>query len=82
MSVAEAEDYIDGLQQRSHNAWAQTRMLSQVVHKLLTGQEFDLIFPWEESEELHVDNVMTDDDLQRLRAEAKAMEEKLNAKNK
>lgn len=48
LTLAEAQDYIKGQDRRERQSWSQTRFLCQVVHKLLTGEDFEMKFSWEE----------------------------------
>ena len=48
LTLAEAIDYIKGQDRRHRQSWCQTRLLAGVVHKLLTGEDFEMKFSWEE----------------------------------
>jgi hypothetical protein len=74
MGIHEARDYISGLNRRYRQDWERTRMQVQVFHKVQTGKDLDLEFPWEEEEKPEA----TEEDLDRLREKAKIMQELMN----
>lgn len=77
MTLAEASSYLAGQDRRARQGWEQTRLLCGMVHKVLTGEDFILEFPWDEQTE---DDVTTPEELERLRALGRQFEDKLNAK--
>lgn len=74
MSVAEAEDFAAGMAVRRRDGWEQTRVLCQLVHKVLTGKDIEMRFAWDKK----VDATMNEDELAALRARAKEMEQLMN----
>lgn len=74
MSVHEARDYIIGLNRRYRQDWERTRMEVQVLHKVQTGKDLDLEFPWEIEEKPEV----TEEEMERLRDKAKIMQDIMN----
>ena len=64
-----------GQDRRCRQQWEMTRLLAGLVYKVLTGDDYDLQFPWDESDE---SEHMTDKDLEEMRAKARAIEEWAN----
>ena len=77
MTLAEASSYLAGQDRRARQGWEQTRLLGGLIYKVLTGEDWDIRFPWDENEET---DVTTPEDLERLRALGRQFEDKLNAK--
>lgn len=77
MGVPEARDYIVGLNRRYRQDWERTRMLSQVFHKVQTGKDLDIEFPWEIEDKPEV----TEEEIEALRKKAKVMENLMNKGN-
>lgn len=77
MGVPEARDYIVGLNRRYRQDWERTRMLSQVFHKVQTGKDLDIEFPWEIEDKPEV----TEEEIEALREKAKVMENLINKGN-
>ena len=75
MGVSEATDYIIGLNRRYRQDWERTRMGVQVFHKVQTGKDLDLEFPWEIQEKPEA----TEEEMKALRDKAKAMEKLMNS---
>jgi len=80
MSVAEAVSYMRGLNRRSRQQWEQTRLLAGLVYKVLTGEDIDMEFPWDDEvrDEQEDDSRMTREEQQEMWAKARAMEEMVN----
>lgn len=74
MSIHEARDYIIGLNRRYRQDWERTRMEVQVLHKVQTGKDLDLEFPWEKEEKPEA----TEEEIERLREKAKMMQDLIN----
>lgn len=74
MSVTEARDYIEGMNRRYRQDWERTRLEAQVFHKVQTGKDFELEFPWEIEEKPE----MTEEELESLRSKARMMEQLMN----
>ena len=75
MSPAETEDFILGLARRGRGGWEQSAMLARVVHKVLTGKNLDLTFPWQEERRNDTSELPTEEELQALSAKAAKAEE-------
>lgn len=75
MGVGEASSYMCGQDRRSRQSWEQTRMLCGLVHKVLTGKDLDLAFPWDEPD---CESAPTDEELARLRSLAREAERQRN----
>ena len=80
LTLAEAQDYIKGQDRRERQSWSQTRFLCQVVHKLLTGEDFEMKFSWEEEEPKKSEEEMSEEERQWEEIKRKA--EEYNSKNK
>jgi hypothetical protein len=77
MSFIEVESFLDGLNRES---WEQTRLLGYIIaqsNSTKTLKQTDILrFPWDEEEKK--DTSVTNEDMKRLRAKAKALESQLN----
>ena len=80
MSFIEVESFLDGLNRRNREAWEQTRLLGYIIaqsNSTKTLKQTDILrFPWDEEEKK--DTSVTNEDMKRLRAKAKAFESQLN----
>ena len=80
MDFIEVESFIDGLNRRNREAWEQTRLLGFIIaqsNSTKTLKQTDILrFPWDEEEKK--DTIVTDEEMQRLRAKAKEVESQLN----
>lgn len=74
MSIHEARDYIIGLNRRYRQDWERTRMEVQVLHKVQTGKDLNLEFPWETEAAPEA----TEEEIERLREKAKMMQNLMN----
>ena len=77
MTLAEAYSYLAGQDRRTRQSWEQTRLLCGLVYKVLTGDDFEMEFPWDEQRE---EQTTTPEELERLRAMARQAEAAANAK--
>lgn len=77
MSVGEVRDYIEGLNRRYRQDWERTRLTAQVFHKVQTGKDLELEFPWEVEEKPEA----TEEEMEALREKAKFMEKIMNKEN-
>lgn len=77
MTLAETNSYLSGQDRRARQSWEQTRLLGGLIHKVLTGEDWDMAFPWDDEREAVVN---TPEDLERLRALGRHMEAVMNAK--
>lgn len=75
MGISEAKDYVIGLNRRYRQDWERTRMEVQVFHKVQTGKDLDIEFPWEIQEKPEA----TEEEMKALRDKAKAMERIMNS---
>ena len=65
-----------GQDRRCRQQWEQTRLLAGLVYEILTGEDYDLPFPWDESAaEI---KRMSSDELENMQAKARAMEKWMN----
>ena len=48
MTMAEAVSYMRGQDRRCRQQWEQTRELAGLVYKVLTGEEYNRPFPWDD----------------------------------
>lgn len=80
MSVAEAVDYIAGMRKRERQSWEQTRLLAEIVCKVMTGEGLDMELPWDKER----GDVETEEEKQAaltdLRERAKEMEQMMRVK--
>ena len=80
MSFIEVESFLDGLNRRNRESWEQTRLLGYIIaqsNSTKTLKQTDILrFPWDEEEKK--DTSVTNEDMKRLRAKAKALESQLN----
>lgn len=80
MDFIEAESFLDGLNRRNRESWEQTRLLGYIIaqsNSTKTLKQTDILrFPWDEEEKK--DTSVTNEDMKRLRAKAKALESQLN----
>ena len=80
MSFIEVESFLDGLNRRNRESLEQTRLLGYIIaqsNSTKTLKQTDILrFPWDEEEKK--DTSVTNEDMKRLRAKAKAFESQLN----
>ena len=80
MSFIEVESFLHGLNRRNRESWEQTRLLGYIIaqsNSTKTLKQTDILrFPWDEEEKK--DTSVTNEDMKRLRAKAKALESQLN----
>lgn len=77
MTLAETNSYLSGQDRRTRQSWEQTRLLGGLIHKVLTGEHWDISFPWDKETEA---DVTTPEDLERLRALARQVEAAANGR--
>ena len=77
MTMQEAEDYIAGQDRRYMQQWEMTRLLAKLIHKVETGKELKLDFPWDNEDEEERPEA-TPEELAKLNEEAQRMAEYLN----
>jgi hypothetical protein len=78
MGISEAREYAEGMMMRSRSGWEQTRMMSELLIKVMTGEDHHIPLPWDD--DMGVSNETTEEDLEELRKKAERMEEFLNGK--
>lgn len=71
MTIAEAVSYMRGQDRRQRQGWEQTRLLGQLIHKILTGKDWGFSFPWDD--ESAADKEMTPEELQEMYRKAEYM---------
>ena len=72
MTMAEAVSYMRGQDRRCRQQWEQTRELAGLVHKVLTGKDYNRHFPWDNEREDA--KVMTLDEQHEMWSKARQME--------
>lgn len=76
MSISEAREYMEGVMMRQRSGWEQTRVLSEILIKVMTGEDRHIPLPWDD--ETGMDDETTEEDLEELRKKAERMEELFN----
>lgn len=79
MSISEAREYMEGVMMRQRSGWEQTRVLSEILIKVMTGEDNHIPLPWDE---MGMDDDTTEEDLEELRKKAERMEDYLNGKKR
>ena len=79
MTVAEAISYLRGQDRRHRQGWEQTRLLGGLVHKVLTGADWEPPFPWDK-EAKKVEDDTSAEEMRSLRALARHVEAAFNQK--
>ena len=77
MGISEAREYAEGVMMRSRSGWEQTRMICELMIKVMTGEDHHIPLPWDDETE---DEETTEEDLEELRKKAERMEDYLNGK--
>lgn len=77
MGISEAREFAEGVMMRSRSGWEQTRMISELMIKVMTGEDHHIPLPWDNETE---DEETTEEDLEELRKKAERMEDYLNGK--
>lgn len=78
MGISEAREFAEGVMMRSRSGWEQTRMMSELLIKVMTGEDHHIPLPWDD--ETGMDDETTEEDLDELRKKAERMEDYLNGK--
>ena len=76
MSIGEAREYMEGVMKRERGGWEQTRVLSEILIKVMTGEYRHIPLPWDD--ETGMDDETTEEDLEELRLKAERMERIMN----
>ena len=82
MGISEAREYMEGVLMRNRAGWEQTRVISELMIMVMTGEERHIPLPWDEeteAEETEAEET-TEEDLEELRLKAEKMEKILNGK--
>ena len=79
MGVSEAREYAEGVMMRNRSGWEQTRIISELMIKVMTGDEHHIPLPWDQDAEA---DETTEEDLEELRIKAEKMEKILNGKKR
>ena len=66
MSVGEAHSYINGFNRRHRQPWEQSRALCRLVYKVLSGEDLEWKFPWDDDNDEEA-NEVTEEQLDALR---------------
>lgn len=77
MGISEAREFAEGVMMRSRSGWEQTRMISELMIKVMTGEDHHIPLPWDDETEAEE---TTEEDLEELRKKAERMEDYLNGK--
>ena len=77
MGISEAREYMEGVMMRQRAGWEQTRVVSEILIKVMTGEEHHIPLPWDDETE---DEETTEEELEELRKKAERMEDYLNGK--
>lgn len=77
MGISEAREFAEGVMMRSRSGWEQTRMMGELLIKVMTGEDHHIHLPWDV--DVDVDET-TEEDLEELRLKAEKMERILNGK--
>ena len=80
MGVSEAREYAEGVMMRNRSGWEQTRLISELIIKVMTGEDHHIPLPWDVDTEEEEET--TEEDLEYLRMKAERMEEILNGKKR
>lgn len=75
MGIGEAREYMEGVMMRQRSGWEQTRVLSEILIKVMTGEDRHIPLPWDDETE---DDETTEDELEELRKKAERMERMMN----
>lgn len=76
MGIGEAREYMEGVMMRQRSGWEQTRVLSEILIKVMTGEDNHIPLPWDD--ETGADDETTEDELEELRKKAERMERMMN----
>lgn len=79
MGISEAREYAEGVMMRNRSGWEQTRMISELMIKVMTGDEHHIPLPWDQDAEA---DETTEEDLEELRMKAEKMEALINGKKR
>lgn len=75
MSIGEAREYMEGVMMRERGGWEQTRVMSEILIKVMSGEDVHIPLPWDEEKE---DEETSEEDLDALRLRAERMEKLFN----
>ena len=77
MGISEAREFAEGVMMRNRSGWEQTRMISELMIKVMTGDDHHIPLPWDQDAEAEE---TTEEDLEELRLKAEKMEALINGK--
>lgn len=82
MSFVEVSCFLDGLNRRNRESWEQTRIVSYIIAQANSTKKLEqsdiLCFPWDEKEDVADKcTTVTGEEMARLRAMAKQVEDEL-----
>lgn len=80
MTVAEALSFLRGQDRRHRQGWEQTRLLGGLVHKVLTGADWEPQFPWDKENRPAESDDTSEEEMRGLRALARQVEQRFNRK--
>ena len=75
MGISEAREFAEGVMMRNRSGWEQTRMISELMIKVMTGEDHHIPLPWDDERE---EDETTEEDLEELRMKAERMEALMN----
>ena len=81
MTFAEVVAFLDGLNRRNRESWEQTRIVAHVIAQANSTKQLEasdvLRFPWDEEQDKKKRSDVSDEDIKRLRKEAKLIEQQI-----
>ena len=81
MTFAEVVTFLDGLNRRNREGWEQTRVIAHVIAQANSTKQLEasdiLRFPWDEEQGKKKRSTVSDEDIERLRKEAKLIEQQI-----
>jgi hypothetical protein len=79
MSISEAREYMEGVFMRERAGWEQTRMMSELLIKVMTGEDYHIPLPWDVPWAVDAAaEETTEEELEELRKKAERMEALMN----
>lgn len=81
MTFAEVVTFLEGLNRRNRESWEQTRVITHVIAQANSSKQLAasdvLRFPWDEEQDKKKRSAVSDEDIRRLRKEAKLIEQQI-----
>ena len=78
MGISEAREFAEGVMMRNRSGWEQTRMMSELFIKVMTGDDHHIPLPWDDETEAEG---MTDEEYEEMTLKAEKMERFFNSKD-